>query len=63
MRPLIEEINEVLTPNNSIGFVRDNKIFQLQPILPITQLLSMAKDLDLEGQQKLLNLIMQCCSL
>ncbi len=57
MRPLIEEINEVLTPNNSIGFVRDNKIFQLQPILPITQLLSMAKDLDLEGQQKLLNFV------
>ncbi len=57
MRPLIEEIKEVLTPNNSIGFVKDNKIFQLQPVLPITQFLSMAKDLDTEGQKKILKFV------
>ena len=57
MRPLIEEIKEVLTPNNSIGFVKDNKIFQLQPILPISQYLSMARDLDLQGQKKLLKFV------
>ncbi len=57
MRPLIEEIKEVLTPNNSIGFVKDNKIFQLQTILPISQFLSMANDLDTEGQEKILKFV------
>ena len=57
MRPLNEEIKEVLTPNNSIGFVKDNKIYQLQPILPISQYLSMAKDLDSKGQKKLLKFV------
>ncbi len=57
MKPLIEEIKDVLTPNNSLGFVKDNKIYQLVPILPITQFLSMAKDLDSEGQKKILNFV------
>jgi len=57
MKPLIDEIKEVLTPNNSIGFVKDNKIYQLQPILPIFQVLSMSNDLDAEGQKKILDFI------
>lgn len=57
MRPLNEEIKDVLTPHNSVGFVKNNKIYKLQPILPIANFLEMANDLETEGKEKILKLI------
>lgn len=57
MKPLIDEIADVLTPNNGIGLVQEEQLFQLQPLLPLSQIIEMGNDLNEEGQKVLLNFL------
>jgi hypothetical protein len=58
MKPLIEEIQDILTPNKNVGMVKEGRIYQLQPLLPVSQLFELAEDLDPEGQEKILKFLL-----
>lgn len=55
MKTFIQEIQEILTPNNTVSLVQDNLLYSLQPFLPFAQLVEMANDMDEAGQKKLLD--------
>jgi hypothetical protein len=57
MKTLAEEIQEILTPKGSISVVKENRIHQLHPIMPLHQFIDLGDQLDDSGQKKLLNLL------
>jgi hypothetical protein len=54
MKSLTDRIKDVLTPQNSIGLVSENLLYQLTPLFPLTQIEELYEDLDHEGKQLLL---------
>lgn len=59
MKPLIEEIHEILTPGKAPGIIKDGKIYQLQPVLPISILIEIAEELDDAAQQQILDFLQE----
>ena len=57
MKTLEQHIQEILTPKNSIGFIKENRIYQLQPLMPVEQYLEMVESLDPAGQKKMLGFL------
>lgn len=55
---LVEEIQNILTPQQSIGFVQKKRIYQLQPLMPVKMYLQMTQELpDAEQQNEVLQLL------
>jgi hypothetical protein len=59
MKPLIQEIQEILSPDNTVSMIQENMLYQLQPLLPLAQVLEMAEGMDDAGQKKLLAFLTQ----
>ena len=54
---LVEEISNILTPQQSIGFVQENRIYQLQPLMPVDIYVQMAQDLPESEHNEVLQLL------
>lgn len=55
---LVNEIQNILTPQQSIGFVQKKRIYQLQPLLPVKMYLQMTQDLpDTDQQSEVIQLL------
>lgn len=59
MKPLLEEIRDILTPDHTISLVQSNTLYTLQPLLPISQIMEMAEQLNDAGQQRILQFLTQ----
>ncbi len=57
MKTLVEEIQDILTPNNSLGLVQENILYRLQPFMPLNVILDMAADLQPAGQLKVVKFL------
>ncbi len=57
MKPLIEEIQDILTPRGKVGMVANDKIYQLQPITTLETLIELGEELPIDGQNKILALL------
>jgi len=54
---LEEEIQHILIPQQSIGFVQKKRIYQLQPLLPVNIYLQMIQDLPESEQKEVIQLL------
>jgi len=55
MKTLNEQIQDILTPNDAIGLVNRDRIFELTPIIPISIYFEMIENLEKKMQQKYLD--------
>ena len=53
MKTLVEQIKNVLTPNDSLSLVREDRIFNLNPIISIPQVKEIAKNLPAKDKKSL----------
>ena len=57
MKSLNEEIQDILVPRG-LGLVKENKkIYQLQPLMPVSQYLELIEDLDESGKDKFVSFL------
>ena len=54
MKTLNEQIQDILTPNNAIGLVNQEKIYDLSPLFPVSAYFEMIEDFEEIVQQKYL---------
>ncbi|UYP47018.1 hypothetical protein NEF87_003303 [Candidatus Lokiarchaeum ossiferum] len=54
MKTLNEQIQDILTPNNAIGLINQEKIYELSPLIPVSIYFEMIEDFDDALQQKYL---------
>jgi hypothetical protein len=57
MKSLIQEIEEILNPNNGISLIQEGRLYQLQPLLPLFQIIEMEQQLDETGQSKIVEFL------
>ncbi|MHA1674904.1 MAG: hypothetical protein ACTSYI_14910 [Promethearchaeota archaeon] len=57
MKSLSEEIREILTPHNSVSFIKENRMHQLHPMISLNQFIELGDRVDNSLRKKLLNLL------
>ncbi|MHA1518692.1 MAG: hypothetical protein ACTSRK_00785 [Promethearchaeota archaeon] len=57
MKSLSEEIQEILTPHNSLSFIKKNRIHQLHPLLSLNKFIELGDQVSGPLKKKLLNLL------
>lgn len=57
MKTLTEEIQKILSPDQSLSFIKDNRIYQLNPLMTLSQFIKLGDHFPSSQQQKLLALL------
>lgn len=57
MKSFTEEIQEILSPHEGVSFIKDNRIYQMCPLMYLSDFIEIGKKIPFSHQSKLLSVI------